>query len=36
MFAAFLHGIRRLGQFLGHSLSRHLLAATAPSSMRLQ
>ncbi len=31
MLAAFLHGIRRLG----HSLSRHLLAATAPSSVRL-
>ncbi len=35
MFAALLYDIRRLGQRLGYSLSRRLVAATAPSSTRL-
>ncbi len=35
MFAALLYDIRRLGQHLGYSLSRRLVAATAPSSTRL-
>ncbi len=35
MLAALLHGVRRLGQRLMHSLTRRLLAATAPSAARL-
>ena len=35
MFAALFHDVRRLGQRVMRSLSRHLLAATAPSATRL-